>query len=234
MEPFTSLHVWLQDGKFDKADRLFESVEKTWRSCTSNPSDVKELIPEFYTTPEMFCNLNKFDFGTTQQGFNCHFTCLASHNATYLLNLHEWPGKSIDNVKLPPWAKNAHDFVKKNREALECDYVSMHLHHWIDLIWGDKQKPPKAVDACNVFFHLTYSGSVDLETLKATDESLYMKTCAQIDNFGQIPTQLFHEPHPSRRSLDKVDIAVWPVASTPGKPNLSQFNPELSQLNPKL
>ena len=95
LEPFTSLHVWLQDGKFDKADRLFDSVEKvylqiyllimtlryltcvfndllnflllqTWESCISNPSDVKELIPEWFTSPEMFTNTNKLDLGFAQ------------------------------------------------------------------------------------------------------------------------------------------------------------------------
>ncbi len=40
LEPFTSLHVQLQDGKIDKADRLFSSIAATWRGVTTNPSDV--------------------------------------------------------------------------------------------------------------------------------------------------------------------------------------------------
>ena len=169
MEPFTSLHVWLQDGKFDKADRLFDSVGKTYESCTTNPSDVKELIPEWFTSPEMFCNVNKLDLGSTQSGGN------------------------IDDVKLPKWASSPHDFVRKHREALESEYVSRNLHKWIDLIWGYKQRPPwwgsksdkdllqavgannEAVEACNVFFHLTYPGMVDLEKLKQTDDVLFEK-----------------------------------------------------------
>jgi factor associated with neutral sphingomyelinase activation len=39
----------LQNGRFDHADRLFTSIAKTWESCTSAPTDVKELIPEFYS-----------------------------------------------------------------------------------------------------------------------------------------------------------------------------------------
>ncbi len=38
----------LQAGKFDAADRLFCSIADAWASVTSNPADVKELIPEFY------------------------------------------------------------------------------------------------------------------------------------------------------------------------------------------
>lgn len=41
-----------------------------------------------------------------------------------------------DCVKLPPWAENPVDFVHKHRMALESEYVSAHLHEWVDLIFG--------------------------------------------------------------------------------------------------
>ncbi|XP_067125871.1 neurobeachin-like protein 1 isoform X3 [Centruroides vittatus] len=58
VEPFTSLHVDLQSGRFDVADRQFHSLEATWKMLMENPNDVKELIPEFFYLPEFLVNMN--------------------------------------------------------------------------------------------------------------------------------------------------------------------------------
>jgi len=39
-------------------------------------------------------------------------------------------------------------------QALECDYVSAHLHEWIDLIFGYKQQGQPPFDANNLFHPL--------------------------------------------------------------------------------
>lgn len=41
------------------------------------------------------------------------------------------------------------DFLQKNKDALESGYVSEHLHEWIDLIFGYKQKGSEAIGAHN-------------------------------------------------------------------------------------
>lgn len=45
MEPFTTLSIQFQGGKFDVADRMFHSIAQTWKNTLNNTSDVKELIP---------------------------------------------------------------------------------------------------------------------------------------------------------------------------------------------
>ena len=54
----------LQGGYFDLPDRLFHSIPAAWVSASStNMTDVKELIPEFFYLPEFLKNSNHFDLG---------------------------------------------------------------------------------------------------------------------------------------------------------------------------
>ncbi|XP_050083063.1 WD repeat and FYVE domain-containing protein 3 isoform X2 [Anopheles aquasalis] len=140
LEPFTQHFLRLQGGHFDLADRMFHSIKEAWYSASrQNMADVKELIPEFFYLPEFLENSNRFDLGTKQNG------------------------EVLNDVVLPPWARNdAREFIRIHREALECDYVSRHLHLWIDLIFGYKQRGQASVEAINVFHHLFYEGNVDI------------------------------------------------------------------------
>ena len=40
-EPFTTMFLNLQGGKFDHADRTFFSVSHSWKNCQRDTSDVK-------------------------------------------------------------------------------------------------------------------------------------------------------------------------------------------------
>ena len=44
--------------------------------------------------------------------------------------------------------------------------MSQNLHHWIDLIFGYKQRGEPAKEAFNVFFYLTYEGMVDIDAIE--------------------------------------------------------------------
>lgn len=175
LQPFVKSYLLLQGGTFDHADRLFYSIRKTWESASrGNMSDVRELIPEFFYLPEFMVNSNKYDFGLLQ-------------NMT----------TAIDSVGLPPWAKgDPKIFIEKHREALESPFVSENLHHWIDLVFGSKQKGDAAVEAVNVFHHLSYKGAKDLDAIDDPMERL--ATIGIIHNFGQTPHQIFQRTHPQR------------------------------------
>ena len=51
------------------ADRLFWSIQDTWNSVMTLPTDVKELIPEFYSSDHLFLvNAEGVDFGERTSG----------------------------------------------------------------------------------------------------------------------------------------------------------------------
>ncbi|XP_050793055.1 neurobeachin isoform X3 [Gopherus flavomarginatus] len=195
IEPFTTFFLNANDAKFDHPDRTFSSVARSWRNSQRDTSDVKELIPEFYYLPEMFVNSNGYNLGVREDEV------------------------VVNDVELPSWAKKPEDFVRINRMALESEFVSCQLHQWIDLIFGYKQRGPEAVRALNVFHYLTYEGSVNLDSitdpvLREIPEAYFIRDPhtflltkdfikameAQIQNFGQTPSQLLIEPHPPRSS----------------------------------
>ena len=59
-----------------------------------------------------------------------------------------------------------------------------------------------AEDAVNVFYHYTYEGSVDIDSV--TDPAMKASILAQINHFGQTPKQLFLKPHGKRRTDRKL------------------------------
>ncbi|KAF0979606.1 hypothetical protein FDP41_001274 [Naegleria fowleri] len=178
MEPFTRVFFEFNDGKLDLADRTFHSIKKSWELSsgeTQSKSDFKELIPEFFYLPEFLQNRNRIDFGVLQNDMR------------------------FDDVELPKWAKGDPVlFIRKHRQALESDYVSRNLHHWIDLIFGYKQRGEAAVNAYNVFHYMTYEGSLADEVDLIDDPITREARWTQICTYGQTPKQLFKKPHPER------------------------------------
>jgi hypothetical protein len=142
-EPFTSLAISLQGGRFDCPDRVFFDISRSWQNCNQSMSDVKELIPELFCCPEALLNTNRLPLGELQEGLGF-----------------------VDDVRLPPWAADAYEFVRLNRAALESDYVSEHLPAWIDLVFGYKQTGQHAVAANNVFYYLTYENAINIDAIE--------------------------------------------------------------------
>ena len=190
LEPFTQFFLQFQGGRFDIPDRSFHSVANTWTLASSySTTDVKELIPEFFYLPEGLLNINNYDMGTMQSG------------------------AAVDNVILPPWAKNnPRLFIQKHREALESQFVSENLHHWIDLIFGSKQQGEEALKALNVFHPLTYEGAIDVDAIE--DELEQAAAIQQINSYGQTPTRLFTKKHAARKHPEQTPLSS--LVKSPG------------------
>jgi factor associated with neutral sphingomyelinase activation len=153
----------LQNGKFDVPDRLFHSIDATYKSILSNPADVKELIPEFYD-PDCFdflINSMGLQLGTLQTG------------------------QRVNDVLLPSWAKSAKSFLQQNRAALESDYCTKHLPKWIDLIFGVTSRGPGAKAAKNLFHPMSYMSPEEVEAIQSPEGRAHAEL--QSTEFGIVP-----------------------------------------------
>ncbi|XP_076599423.1 WD repeat- and FYVE domain-containing protein 4 isoform X1 [Chaetodon auriga] len=177
MEPFSHTFQTLQGG-FDIPERMFYSVKKEWESSSrDNMGDVRELIPEFFYLPDFLLNSNHMQLGCMEDG------------------------TTLGDVELPPWAKgDPQEFIRIHREALESDYVSSHLHLWIDLIFGYRQQGPGAVESINTFHPYFYA---QRGRQHAKDPIIKSTILGYVSNFGQVPKQLFTKPHPPRSGSKK-------------------------------
>jgi factor associated with neutral sphingomyelinase activation len=93
--------IKFQSGRFDNPNRMFKGINKEWKSCCNNPTNVKELTPEFF--------MENTDFLENNMGLDLGVRANS---------------KRVDHIKLPNWAESAEVFLKKQRLALECPYVS--------------------------------------------------------------------------------------------------------------
>lgn len=96
-------------------DKIFHDMGISWQNVLQLLPDNKELTPEFFFGDGSFLkNNSKVELGLNHMGLK------------------------VGDVTLPNWASGPSDFVMKNRHALESNYTSSNLHHWIDLIFGYK------------------------------------------------------------------------------------------------
>ncbi|KAL0219942.1 hypothetical protein P9112_005595 [Eukaryota sp. TZLM1-RC] len=179
LEPFTTITIdYHGRDTFDEPDRMFYDIGQTWSSCLTSPADIRELIPEFFYSDLFLRNVNNVFFGNTSSQ------------------------RDITNVTLPSWANNdPFLFVKINRAALESEYVSQNIHHWIDLIFGFQQRGDEAAKVFNRYRpHCYYSVAFE----KIQNPQLRKSIVNAIREFGQIPVQLFKKPHPTRHTLKTI------------------------------
>ncbi|OHT07773.1 hypothetical protein TRFO_23875 [Tritrichomonas foetus] len=176
IDPFTFFWFLLHKG-WDHPNRIFNDLAEAWMMAAFNsPSDIKEVIPQFFTVPELFENISSLPLTVNDEG------------------------KSISEVKLPKWAKNSRDLTTQLMQNLESERIIKQINHWIDLIFGEKSRGSGAKEAKNLFHPLCYANTKN--DIEEESEDLVEReaniTC--IINFGQCPQQVTSKPHPQLKT----------------------------------
>ena len=108
INPFTDSMIKFQSNNFDIPERQFFDIRQTLILCEKNNNN-REPIPELYTIPEVYINLNNNDFGKqtlNEQG-------------------------RIHNVECLPYADNAYEFVYKFKFMLNNNSeINTKINEW--------------------------------------------------------------------------------------------------------
>ncbi|CEP18332.1 hypothetical protein [Parasitella parasitica] len=114
----------------------------------------------------------------------------------------------MPDIQIPKWADSPEDFILKHSKALESDYVSSNLHHWIDLTFGNDLTGKGAIEAKNVALPLL------------AGQNSFMK-------HGII--QLFKDKHPQRGCNWKRDQLLTASSPTMMQASTSVTNTDASE-----
>ena len=178
--PFGLLSIEIQGNKFDDPDRIFISLTRTFETASTLKEDVRELIPEFYTLPEMF--LNKNNLNLTQDKLDAEGQKIVVHD-----------------VELPPWCNNiSYNFISEMRKNLENKELK--INKWIDLIFGCLQRGEKAEENHNLFMAQSYEYMVKIDSITDNDARNALMRLVEV---GVTPKQIFKD-HSKQKNTEKL------------------------------
>ena len=211
--PFCFNMIEIQGEGFDCPERLFFNLKNTFYSSTHEKCDLRELIPEFFTLPEMFINLNNFNFGKTEDKYyfsnKSKNSKIEEENSNNIINTSSnndsdnQKNAQIEDVALPPWTKqNPYYFIQIMREIFEGgielnrqNKKYLDINPWIDLIFGYYQRGIKAQNKGNLFLPAMYDGVIDFRIkeealLKNRSDNEFLIRFFEI---GVNPTKVFEK-----------------------------------------
>ncbi|GKT18952.1 hypothetical protein ADUPG1_011412, partial [Aduncisulcus paluster] len=183
LEPFLSIHRAISDRRIDHTGRLFFSVPRFWESnAIYHKQSVGELVPEFFSLPEVFQGLNNVDFGLIEK------EALRSEDdrdkskkqSTSVTTTKQLV--SVSDVHLPSWSHNTDEFISTMSNSLECDLSANNINNWVDLVFGCKQRGVEAVKAVNMYIQYLYAGAVKFRKIK--EIGFVADTITRLHNWG--------------------------------------------------
>ena len=186
--PYSLTMIEIQGIGFDCSERLFLCIDKTFLSSTNEKSDVRELIPEFYTLPEIFININQFNFGKINLN---NFEDSIDYLNEVIEKNNGIPKANVQNVFLPSWSKyNPYLFTQLKRELLED---RLKLNPWLDLMFGQSQRGVNAQKIGNLFPPYAYDGVINYrikekDILEDRENNEYI---LRLFELGVNPTKVF-------------------------------------------
>ena len=220
INPFTESMIKFQSNAFDVPERQFCDIKQTLLLCENNNNN-REPIPELYTIPEAYINLNCNDFGEQ------------------ILNK---TGR-IHNVKFSPYADNAFEFIYNFKDRLNNDEeTNTNINLWFDFIFGINQfnKDNMYGEGLRNFNKYCYGQNINIKKIKdglkkkhKTDSEIYdeiKSVMGMVISFGQCPFQILTNPHPKRIYTKGVHNIVM---NTADKKKLNKEEQELAQAKEK-
>ena len=145
--PFSQICIEIQGEGFDNPNRLFTSIDRAFTNATTQSTDIREIIPEFFYFPEILLNLND-------------------------LNLGKLNGNVEINNVITPCNNNPYEFISTMKNVLESENVSYNINNWIDLIFGYKAKGKEAENVKNIFTEQSYQEDININDIKEKDNYL--------------------------------------------------------------
>ena len=198
--PFSNIKIELQGTKFDDPNRLFLTMDISFKNAMYQKSDLRELIPELFTLPEMFYNKNNLNLGTLSEKLDDEEKIDANDNNED--NNNNKDDNIVNDVGLPLWCDNdGYLFVKKYRELLESPKINEKINEWFNIIFGSKQKGKEAKKIHNLFLDQTYEDYEDKYNKISTKEKIIANRMVE---FGVSPNQIFKSDTSKRKSYSEI------------------------------
>ena len=196
VNPFTNNMIKFQSNAFDIPDRQYSDMKQTIFLCQRMYNN-REMIPELYSIPEIYINLNDNDFGKQKDGVRVH------------------------NIFFKPYCNNPFEFSYLIKNLINNNIeINNNINKWFDFIFGVNQlgnytnnkslsSQEKAKlkslrrfnDYCYGQFYNLKKITNEAQKYNKSPKELYNNIKDTINvaiNFGQCPYQLLNEMHPSK------------------------------------